>query len=72
MIGLPCCILASLFESFVEPFLIIISIPVAVCGVLWVLFLFDQSLNISVYIGIVMLAGIVVNNAIMLIDQIKL
>jgi HAE1 family hydrophobic/amphiphilic exporter-1 len=63
------CILAALFESFSYPLIIIVSIPFAVSGVLISLFLFNLSLNISVYIGLVMLIGIVVNNAILLIEQ---
>ncbi|WP_411821293.1 efflux RND transporter permease subunit [Leptospira sp. 'Mane'] len=63
------CILAALFESFSYPFIIIISIPFAIAGVIIALFLFNLSLNVSVYIGLVMLIGIVVNNAILLIEQ---
>lgn len=62
------CILASLFESFLAPAIIILSVPFAVSGAILVLFLFGQSLNISVYIGFVMLSGIVVNNSILLIE----
>ena len=64
-------ILASLFESRSYPLIIILSIPVAACGVIWTLFVFRMSVNISVYIGAVMLAGIVVNNAIILVDSIR-
>lgn len=63
------CILAAQFESFVYPAIILLCIPLSVCGVFWVLFVFRMSLNISVYIGIVMLAGLAVNNAIMLVDS---
>lgn len=63
------CILAALFESFSYPVIIIVSIPFAVAGVIIALFIFNLSLNISVYIGLVMLIGIVVNNAILLIEQ---
>lgn len=63
------CILAALFESFTYPIIIIVSIPFAVSGVIIALFVFNLSLNVSVYIGSVMLTGIVVNNAIILIEQ---
>jgi HAE1 family hydrophobic/amphiphilic exporter-1 len=64
-------ILAALFESFIQPFIIILSIPLAFIGVAWALFLTGSSVNLAVYIGAIMLAGIVVNNAIVLIDRIN-
>ena len=64
-------ILAALFESFIQPFIIIMSIPLAFIGVLWALFLSASSLNLAVYLGAIMLAGIVVNNAVVLIDWIN-
>jgi HAE1 family hydrophobic/amphiphilic exporter-1 len=63
------CILASLFQDYVLPFIIIISIPLGLIGVILVLLIFNLSLNVSVYIGIIMLSGIVVNNGIMLVDH---
>lgn len=63
------CILASLFESVTYPLIIIISIPLAISGVILSLFIFNMSLNISVYIGSVMLVGIVVNNSILLVES---
>ena len=64
-------ILAALFESFIQPFIIILSIPLAAIGVIWSLFLSANSVNLAVYIGAIMLAGIVVNNAVVLIDRIN-
>lgn len=62
------CILSSLFESFLIPFLIILTIPFSAAGVILTLFIFRMSLNISVYIGFVMLAGITVNNSILIAE----
>jgi HAE1 family hydrophobic/amphiphilic exporter-1 len=64
-------ILASQFESFVHPFVILFSIPLAFVGAIWALYLSHTSISVVVFIGLIMLAGIVVNNAIVLIDIIK-
>jgi HAE1 family hydrophobic/amphiphilic exporter-1 len=61
-------VLASQFESFVQPFLILFAIPLGLAGVVLALWLTDQPLNVMVGIGAVLLVGIVVNNAIVLID----
>jgi len=65
-------IMASLFESYVYPLTIIFSVPLGIIGSLVILFLFDKSINMPVYIGAITLAGIVVNNAIVLVDYVKL
>ncbi|MDO4689982.1 MAG: efflux RND transporter permease subunit [Fusobacterium sp.] len=65
-------LLASQFESFIMPIIVIGSIPLALIGVIWGLVIFGQSLDIMVMIGVILLAGIVVNNAIVLIDFIKM
>lgn len=65
-------LLASQFESFILPIIVIGSIPLALIGVIWGLVLFGQALDIMVMIGIILLAGVVVNNAIVLIDFIKM
>ncbi len=64
-------ILASQFESFIHPFVILFSVPLAFIGAVWALFLTGTSISVVVFIGLIMLAGIVVNNAIVLIDIIK-
>jgi HAE1 family hydrophobic/amphiphilic exporter-1 len=64
-------ILASLFESTVVPFLIMTSMPLALIGVVIALFLSFSTFNISVYIGMIILAGIIVNNAIILVNSIN-
>jgi HAE1 family hydrophobic/amphiphilic exporter-1 len=65
-------ILASLFESFTYPLTIIFSVPLAIIGSLIALYLFGKPINIPVYVGAITLAGIVVNNAVVLVDYIKL
>ncbi|MCM8813701.1 MAG: efflux RND transporter permease subunit [Candidatus Omnitrophica bacterium] len=64
-------VLASLFESYIQPFVILSSVPLAMIGVTAGLWLFGKPKSVSVVIGIVMLAGIVVNNAIILVDRIN-
>ena len=64
-------LLASQFESFIMPIIIIGSIPLALIGVIWGLVVTGQSIDIMVMIGVILLAGVVVNNAIVLIDFIK-
>ncbi|MCK4821730.1 efflux RND transporter permease subunit, partial [bacterium] len=65
-------ILASLFESFLYPLTIMFSVPMAIIGCLIILYVSGRSINIPVYVGAITLAGIVVNNAVVLVDYIKL
>jgi HAE1 family hydrophobic/amphiphilic exporter-1 len=65
-------VMASQFESFLHPFLILFTIPMAFIGVFIVLWVLNISLGITVYIGMIVLVGIVVNNAIVLIDYINI
>jgi HAE1 family hydrophobic/amphiphilic exporter-1 len=64
-------VMASQFESLFEPFVILFSIPLALVGVFAALLVTDTSLSVMAFVGIIMLAGIVVNNAIVLVDFIK-
>lgn len=64
-------VMASQFESMVQPFLIMMTVPLALIGVIVALFLTGTSISIMVFIGLIILAGIVVNNAIVLIDYIN-
>ncbi len=64
-------VMASQFESLIHPFVIIFTIPLAILGVILFLYLFKIPLSIVVFLGMIMLAGIVVNNAIILIDFIN-
>jgi HAE1 family hydrophobic/amphiphilic exporter-1 len=64
-------VLASLFESFSQPFVILLSVPLAIIGVVAALFISHKPISRGVIIGAIMLAGIVVNNAIILVDRIN-
>jgi len=65
-------VMASQFESLLHPFIIMFSIPFAAIGVVLILFITGTHISVPVFIGIIMLAGIVVNNAIVLVDYINL
>jgi HAE1 family hydrophobic/amphiphilic exporter-1 len=62
-------VLACQYESLRDPLVVMVSVPVAAVGVLLILFLTQTTLNLQSYIGCIMLGGIVVNNAILLVDQ---
>lgn len=64
-------VMASLFESIVHPFAIILSMPFAMVGVTWFLFATGTPANIMAWIGLLVLVGVVVNNGIVLIDHIN-
>lgn len=64
-------IMASQFESLMQPFAILFSLPMALIGVVLALLLGNTRLNVVGYVGIIMLAGIAVNNGIVLIDYIN-
>ncbi|MCL5271032.1 MAG: efflux RND transporter permease subunit, partial [bacterium] len=64
-------VIASILESIIHPLTIMLSIPFALTGVVTAFLLTGISLNLMGYIGIVMLTGIVVNNAIVLLDRVR-
>jgi HAE1 family hydrophobic/amphiphilic exporter-1 len=64
-------VMASQFESLVHPFVILFTIPLALVGAVLALFVTGTTINIVALIGVIMLAGIVVNNAIVLVDLIN-
>ena len=64
-------VLAAQFESILQPFVIMLTIPLAGVGTVLTFFILGKSLNMMAYIGIIMLGGIAVNNAIILIDRIN-
>jgi HAE1 family hydrophobic/amphiphilic exporter-1 len=61
-------IMASQFESLIYPLIILITIPMALVGVVWALLLLGVPISVLVILGVILLAGIVVNNAIVLVD----
>jgi len=64
-------VLAAQFESIIQPFVIMLTIPLAGVGTVLTFLLMGKPLNMMAYIGIIMLAGIAVNSAIILVDRIN-
>jgi len=65
-------ILAALYESFIQPFFILLAVPLALIGVFVAFIIADFPFDSSAYIGVILLGGIVVNNSILLVDHINL
>ena len=65
-------VMVSQFESLKAPFIILFSIPFAFIGVAWALFLTHNTLNLMSFMAMIMLIGVVVNNAIVLVDYIDI
>lgn len=65
-------VMAVQFENFLFPFIIMFSMPATVIGIILGLLVFDLPLSIPGFIGVIMLAGIVVNNSIVLVDYINI
>ena len=61
-------VLASQFESFIEPFIIMLSLPLAIVGALLLLLATGKNIGMPAMIGVVMLMGLVTKNAILLVD----
>lgn len=61
-------LLAAQFESFVQPFIIMLTVPMAIAGAVFALWYFNQTLNIFSQIGIIMLIGLVTKNGILIIE----
>jgi HAE1 family hydrophobic/amphiphilic exporter-1 len=64
-------VMASQFESLVEPFIIMFTVPLAVIGVVLALAVTGTSLQVTALVGVILLGGVVVNNGIVLIDVLK-
>jgi len=64
-------VMASQFESLMHPFVILLTIPLAAIGAIWALWITGTTVNVVAYIGLIMLAGIVVNQSIVLIDAVN-
>ena len=67
-LGLIFLILAAQFESFIDPFIIMLTVPLAIAGALLSLWLFGQTLNIFSQIGMIMLIGLVTKNGILIVE----
>lgn len=64
-------IMAALFESLMHPLVIMVTMPLALIGVWLGMVVFGQQLTVPAYVGVIMLAGVVVNNAIVLLDYVN-
>ncbi|MDQ2069237.1 efflux RND transporter permease subunit [Natronospira bacteriovora] len=62
-------VLASLYESLRDPLIVMFTVPLAIIGVSFMLFLTGTTFNMQSMIGMIMLVGIVVNNSILIVDQ---
>lgn len=65
-------ILCALYESFIQPFFIMLAVPLALIGVFVAFIIADYPFDSSAYVGVILLGGIVVNNAILLVDHTNL
>lgn len=65
-------ILAALYEDFIHPFIVMISVPLALIGVFIAFVVADFSFDSSAYIGLILMGGIVANNAILMVNHINL
>ena len=61
-------VLAAQFESFLDPFVILLTVPLALAGALLALWYFGQTLNIFSQIGLIMLVGLVTKNGILIVE----
>ena len=61
-------VLAAQFESFIDPFIIMVTVPLAIAGALFSLWVFGQTINIFSQIGMIMLIGLVTKNGILIVE----
>ncbi|MBI2524794.1 MAG: efflux RND transporter permease subunit [Candidatus Rokubacteria bacterium] len=64
-------VMASQFRSLLDPFIIMFSVPLGMIGVIWALFLTHTTLNVTSFMGIIMMVGIVVSNGVLLVEYIN-
>ncbi|MBK8871477.1 MAG: efflux RND transporter permease subunit [Elusimicrobia bacterium] len=64
-------VLAAIFKSYVQPFMILLSIPIGMLGVVWALLLHNQPVSFMALLGVVAMTGVVVNNGIVLVSFIN-
>jgi len=64
-------VMASLFESFLTPFIIMFTFPLGMIGVAWMFFFSGTTFSLTAFIGVIVLAGIVVNNGIVMVSYIN-
>jgi CzcA family heavy metal efflux pump len=61
-------VMASQFQSLIDPFIIMFTVPLGMVGVIWALFLTDTTLSVTSFEGVIVMIGIVVSNGILLVD----
>ena len=61
-------VMASQFQSLIDPFIIMFTVPLGMIGVVWALFLTDTTLSVTSFEGVIVMIGIVVSNGILLVD----
>jgi CzcA family heavy metal efflux pump len=61
-------VMASQFQSLLDPFIIMFTVPLGIIGVFWALFLMDVTLSVTSFQGIIVMVGIVVSNGVLLVD----
>ena len=61
-------VMASQFQSLIDPFIIMFTVPLGLVGVLWALFLTNTTLSVTSFEGVIVMIGIVVSNGILLVD----
>jgi HAE1 family hydrophobic/amphiphilic exporter-1 len=65
-------VMASLFESFADPFIVIFTIPLSVIGIVAIYFITGEMFNVFTAVGLLVLVGVIVNNGIVLVDYTNL